>query len=82
MARGRRRGSAAMNGCCRTCGTCAPREPLNEQAHAYLMTALAATGQQAAAVMLFGELMHRLDRELGIRPGPQLAATHVRIMRR
>jgi DNA-binding SARP family transcriptional activator len=57
------------------------REPLNEQAHAYLMTALAATGQQAAAVMLFGELMHRLDRELGIRPGPQLAATHVRIMR-
>ena len=57
------------------------REPFNEQAHACLMTALAATGQQAAAVMLFGELRHRLDRELGIRPGPQLAAAHVRIMR-
>ena len=44
------------------------REPFNEQAHACLMTALAATGQQAAAVMLFGELRHRLDRELGLRP--------------
>jgi DNA-binding SARP family transcriptional activator len=58
------------------------REPFNEQAHACLMTGLAATGQQAAAVMLFGELRHRLDRELGIRPGAQLAAAHVRILRR
>jgi len=56
-------------------------EPFNEQAHALLMTALAATGQQAAALQLFGEIRCRLDRELGIRPCPMLVATHVRILR-
>lgn len=57
-------------------------DPFNEEAHAQLMTALAAVGQQAAAVRLFGELRRRLDHELGIRPGRQLAATHLRILRR
>jgi DNA-binding SARP family transcriptional activator/DNA-binding XRE family transcriptional regulator len=57
------------------------REPLNEQAHAHLMTALAAIGQQATAVQLFDELRRRLDRQLGIRPSPQLTAAHVRILR-
>ena len=57
------------------------REPFNEQAHARLMTALAASGQQAAAVQVFWQLRRRLDRELGIRPGPQLAAAHLRILR-
>jgi DNA-binding SARP family transcriptional activator/DNA-binding XRE family transcriptional regulator len=57
------------------------REPFNEQAHAILMTALAATGQQAAAIGVFSELRRRLDRELGIRPGPQVAAAHLRILR-
>jgi DNA-binding SARP family transcriptional activator len=45
------------------------------------MTALAATGQQAAAVQVFWQLRCRLDSELGIRPGPQVAAVHVRILR-
>jgi len=57
------------------------REPLNEQAHAELMTALAGTGQRAAALRLFGQLSGRLDAELGIRPGPQVAATHLWIIR-
>ena len=57
------------------------REPFHEQAHAQLMTALAATGQQASAVQVFWQLKGRLDRELGIRPGPQLAAAHLRILR-
>jgi DNA-binding SARP family transcriptional activator/transcriptional regulator with XRE-family HTH domain len=57
------------------------REPFNERSHAYLMTALAVTGQQAAAVRLFGQLRCRLDSELGVRPGPQVAAAYVRILR-
>lgn len=57
------------------------REPLNEQAHAELMTALAVVGQQAAALRLFGQLSERLDAELGICPGPQVTATHLRILR-
>src|SRR5204863_9036657 len=35
------------------------REHFNEQAHAHLMTALAATGQQAAAVDVFWQLRRR-----------------------
>jgi DNA-binding SARP family transcriptional activator len=57
------------------------REPLNEQAHAELMTALAVVGQQAAALRLFGQLSERLDAELGICPGQQVTATHLRILR-
>jgi DNA-binding SARP family transcriptional activator/DNA-binding XRE family transcriptional regulator len=61
--------------------TLCAREPFNELAHAHLMSALAATGQQASALRLFAELSRRLDTELGLRPCPQLAATHVRILR-
>jgi hypothetical protein len=56
-------------------------EPFNEQAQAQLMTTLAATGQQAAAVELYAQVRQRLDRELGVRPGPQLAAAHLRVLR-
>jgi DNA-binding SARP family transcriptional activator len=56
-------------------------EPFNEQAHAQLMVTLAATGQQAAAVELFGQVRRRLDRELGVRPGTQLTAAHLRVLR-
>lgn len=55
-------------------------EPFNEQAHAHLMRVLAAIGQQAAAVELFEQVRRRLDSELGIRPGPQLVAAHLRIL--
>ena len=57
------------------------REPLNEQAHASLMLALAATGQQAAALDIFTTLRHRLDAELGITPSPLLARAHTQVLR-
>jgi DNA-binding SARP family transcriptional activator/DNA-binding XRE family transcriptional regulator len=57
------------------------REPLHEQAHAWLMTALAATGQQAAALEVFTTLRHRLDAELGIAPSPLLAQAHAQVLR-
>ena len=56
-------------------------EPFNEQAHAQLMMTLAAAGQPAAAVELFGRVRRRLDSELGVRPGPQLAEAHLRVLR-
>jgi DNA-binding SARP family transcriptional activator len=51
----------------------ARREPLNERAHAQLMIALAGSGQQAEALELFEELRRRLDAELAMPPGPDLA---------
>jgi DNA-binding SARP family transcriptional activator/DNA-binding XRE family transcriptional regulator len=56
-------------------------EDFNEQAHAHLMIALAACGRQAAALDVFCELRQRLDRELGMPPGPQLAKAHIRVLR-
>ncbi len=57
------------------------RERLNEQAHAHLMIGLAATGQQADALRIFGDLRQRLDEELGIFPGEQLAQAHLQVLR-
>jgi hypothetical protein len=45
------------------------------------MAALAATGQQVAALRVFGEIRHRLDRTFGIRPGQQLVAARMQIRR-
>jgi DNA-binding SARP family transcriptional activator/Tfp pilus assembly protein PilF/DNA-binding XRE family transcriptional regulator len=59
----------------------AGREPLDEKAHARLMVALAGTGQQAAALRVFEDLRRRLDDQLGVRPGPEVAEAHVRILR-
>jgi DNA-binding SARP family transcriptional activator/DNA-binding XRE family transcriptional regulator len=56
-------------------------EPFHERAHASLMTALAATGQQAAALQVFAELSRRLGSELGVRPGPEVASAQTRILR-
>lgn len=57
------------------------REPLNERAHACLMTVLATCGQQAAALEIFGQIRHRLDAQLGVRPGAELAAVQLRVLR-
>ena len=57
-------------------------EPLNESAHARLMIALAGTGQQAAAIGIYEDLRSRLDGELGLYPGEELAEAHLRILRR
>jgi DNA-binding SARP family transcriptional activator/transcriptional regulator with XRE-family HTH domain len=56
-------------------------EPLDEKAHARLMIALGGTGQQAAALKVFEDLRCRLDADLGVRPGPELADAHVRVLR-
>jgi DNA-binding SARP family transcriptional activator/transcriptional regulator with XRE-family HTH domain/tetratricopeptide (TPR) repeat protein len=56
-------------------------EPLNESAHARLMIALAGSGQQAAAIRVYEDLRARLDRELALYPGEELAQAHVRVLR-
>jgi tetratricopeptide (TPR) repeat protein len=59
----------------------AGREPLDEAAHAVLMIALAGTGRQAAALEVFENIRRRLDEQFGVRPGRELAAAHVRVLR-
>jgi DNA-binding SARP family transcriptional activator/DNA-binding XRE family transcriptional regulator len=59
----------------------AAREPLDEQAQAQFMLALAATGRQAEALRVYQETMTRLDSDLGLRPGPELAAAHLAVLR-
>jgi DNA-binding SARP family transcriptional activator/tetratricopeptide (TPR) repeat protein len=59
----------------------AEREPLHETAHAVLMIALAGTGRQAAALEVFQTLRRRLDEQLGVRPGRELARAHLRVLR-
>ena len=45
------------------------------------MVALAATGQQAAALQIFTELRALLDTEFGIAPSPVLARARAAILR-
>jgi DNA-binding SARP family transcriptional activator len=59
----------------------AESDPLDERAHAWLMLALAGTGQQAAALAVYDRLRRRLDEQLGIRPGAELAHAHARVLR-
>ena len=56
-------------------------EPLHEGLHARIMLAMAASGQQAAALRLFTTLRTRLVDELGIEPGTELNAAHLRVLR-
>jgi DNA-binding SARP family transcriptional activator/tetratricopeptide (TPR) repeat protein/DNA-binding XRE family transcriptional regulator len=59
----------------------AAREPLNERVHARLMIALAGSGHQAAALGLYDGVRRRLDEQLGITPGAELADAHARVLR-
>src|SRR5207253_2061506 len=59
----------------------ADADPLNEPAHARLMIALAGSGQQAAAIRVHEDVRTRLDRELGLYPGEELAEAYVRVLR-
>ncbi len=45
------------------------------------MTALAASGQQSAALQIFTDVRHRLNTELGISPSPILTQAHTSILR-
>jgi DNA-binding SARP family transcriptional activator/tetratricopeptide (TPR) repeat protein/DNA-binding XRE family transcriptional regulator len=56
-------------------------EPLNEGLHARLMVALAAAGEQAAALRSYDDMRRRLDEELGVEPGTQLREAHVHVLR-
>jgi DNA-binding SARP family transcriptional activator/transcriptional regulator with XRE-family HTH domain/tetratricopeptide (TPR) repeat protein len=61
--------------------TLANAEPLNELAHARLIIALAGAGQQAAAIRVYEDMRSRLDRELGLYPGEELAEAYLRVLR-
>lgn len=56
-------------------------EPLNERAGSLLMIALASAGRQDAALRVYQELRRHLDEQLGMRPGPELADAHMRVLR-
>ncbi|WP_186762725.1 BTAD domain-containing putative transcriptional regulator [Lentzea tibetensis] len=58
-----------------------PDEPLHEELHARLMLALAGCGEQGVALELYERLRDRLDRELGVHPGPVLRDAHLRVLR-
>ncbi|MEV5575760.1 BTAD domain-containing putative transcriptional regulator [Spirillospora sp. NPDC052269] len=62
-------------------GLLAGENPLDERVHGLLMTALYRHGRQAEALAAFGEARRVLDAELGVRPGPELADLHQRILR-
>ncbi|MBP2320125.1 DNA-binding SARP family transcriptional activator/Tfp pilus assembly protein PilF/DNA-binding XRE family transcriptional regulator [Kibdelosporangium banguiense] len=55
---------------------------LHEGLNARLMLALAGSGQQAAALRLFGDVRDRLADELGVRPGAEMREAHLRILQR
>lgn len=57
------------------------QEPLHEGAGARLMLALAGSGQQAAALRFFTEMRARLVEELGVEPGAEILAAHLRVVR-
>jgi DNA-binding SARP family transcriptional activator/tetratricopeptide (TPR) repeat protein/DNA-binding transcriptional regulator YiaG len=59
----------------------AAREPLNEKVCARLMRTFATLGQQAAALHAYEGLRLRLDEQLGVLPGPELAEAHLRVLR-
>ncbi|HEX6346743.1 AfsR/SARP family transcriptional regulator [Umezawaea sp.] len=53
-----------------------PLDPLNEELHARLILALAASGARAEAVGVYRSLVERLADQLGIDPGARLRAAH------
>jgi DNA-binding SARP family transcriptional activator/DNA-binding XRE family transcriptional regulator len=57
------------------------RDKYNEPAHARLVMALAAAGQQAAALEVFAMIRSRLKSELGLSPSSELALAHRRVLR-
>lgn len=58
----------------------AARAPLNEAVHEVLLRVLAATGRRAEALTAYDTVRRHLADELGVDPGPQLAATFTRLL--
>jgi DNA-binding SARP family transcriptional activator/tetratricopeptide (TPR) repeat protein len=59
----------------------AEQDRLDERVHARLMIALAGAGQPSAALQVFELLRERLDTELGVSPGAELADAHAAVLR-
>ena len=55
-------------------------DPLRERAHELVMTAQVRLGRQADALATYRSLQELLRDELGIDPGPQVAALHARVL--
>ncbi|RZU18001.1 BTAD domain-containing putative transcriptional regulator [Streptomyces sp. BK239] len=55
--------------------------PLDEPLHARLILSLAACGLQADALAAYDEVRRRLTADLGVSPGPELAAAHTSVLR-
>ncbi|MEV4312075.1 BTAD domain-containing putative transcriptional regulator [Actinocrispum sp. NPDC049592] len=55
-------------------------DPFNEAIQSRLVLTLAATGNQAAALKTYETVRERLAEELGIDPGPELAAAFQRVL--
>jgi DNA-binding SARP family transcriptional activator/Tfp pilus assembly protein PilF len=58
----------------------AAAQPLNEALQALLIRAHLATGQRSAAFAGYRDVRRRLAEELGVDPGPELAAAHSELM--
>jgi len=55
--------------------------PLDEQLHAHLMTALSQSGRRAEALQVYAEARRLLAGELGLEPGPRLRELQAAILR-
>jgi DNA-binding SARP family transcriptional activator len=58
----------------------AAADPADERLHAAVMRCLGAAGRRAEALVLFEDLRRLLDEQLGVSPGPDLAAAHLELL--
>ena len=69
-----------LDGLASALGHLSQRHPFHEQVHALLMRTLVRVGRQAEALSVFRDVRSRLDDDLGVRPGPILAAAHQEVL--